>query len=264
MTTKSIAQLFDLTGKGAIVTGGATGIGQGIAFRLAEAGAQVMIADLNLEAARQCAEQIKAKGGKAQAIRADTRILADATKVVQATVDAFGSLDILVNNAGVYPRASVMDVSEEMWDMVIDVNLKGVFFYSQAAAKQMAKAGRGGRIINLASIEAFMCSEKLAPYNASKGGVVQLTKALAKDLAPHRILVNAVAPGAILSPGVKASIAQSGESIKASANRVQASQFLGRFGEPDDIARVVLFLASPAADFMTGSVVVVDAGYLLK
>ena len=155
MTMKTIAQLFHLSGKGAVVTGGAMGIGQGIAYRLAEAGAGVMVADIDLKAATQTVEQIKARGGKAQAIRADVRSAADAEKVAQATVDAFGSLDILVNNAGIFPFSKFLDTSEEFWDKVLDVNLKGAFLYSQAAARAMIKGGHGGKIINLASIEAF-------------------------------------------------------------------------------------------------------------
>ncbi len=260
MAAQTIAQLFDLTGKGAIVTGGAIGIGQGIAFRLAEAGAQVMIADLNLEAARQCAQQIKDRGGKAQAVRADARLASDAARVVQATVEAFGSLDILVNNAGIYPRSPALEISEEQWTGVINTNLNGTFFYSQAAARQMVKAGRGGRIINLASVVAFFAAETASHYAASKAAVVSMTKSLAKEFAPHHILVNAVAPGAILSPGTKALMSNPQPGSATS----QMPEFLGRWGEPDDIAKMVLVLASGASDFMTGTVVVVDAGFLLK
>ena len=201
MTMKTIAQLFDLSGKGAVVTGGAMGIGQGIAFRLAEAGAGVMVADIDLKAATQTVKQIEARGGKAQAIRADVRSAADAEKVAQATVDAFGSLDILVNNAGIYPSSKFLDTSEELWDKVLDINLKGAFLYSQAAARAMIKAGHGGKIINIASIEALKPAEDTSLYSASKSGVVMLTKSMALELAPNKILVNAVAPGGIQTPG---------------------------------------------------------------
>lgn len=267
MATQTIAQLFDLTGKGAIVTGGAMGIGQAIAFRLAEAGAGVMIADINLEAANQTVERIKTRGGTAQAIRADARSKADAKKVVEATVKAFGSLDILVNNAGIYPGSPILQTSEEMWDAVFDINLKGVFFYSQTAAQEMVKAGHGGKIINMASIGGERPYGQEAPYAASKGGLVILTRALALELAPYNILVNAVSPGAITTPGTdaaRAALSASGagtpeEIIKAYLTRVP----LRRMGEPDDIAKVVLFLASAAADYMTGSYVLVDGGFLL-
>jgi len=267
MTMKTIAQLFDLSGKGAVVTGGAMGIGQGIAFRLAEAGAGVMIADINLKAATQTAEQIKAKGGKAQAICADASSAADAEKVAQATAGAFGSLDILVNNAGIYPSSKAVDTTNELWDKVLGINLKGPFLYSRAAARAMIKAGRGGKIINMASIEALKPMGAFAAYNASKGGLVMLTKALALELAPNNILVNAVAPGGIQTPG--ADVARSGISQALGMTGEQLLQGflqrvpLGRMGEPDDVAKVVLFLVSGAADFITGELILVDGGHLL-
>ena len=201
---KTIAQLFDLSGKGAVVTGGAMGIGQGIAFRLAEAGAGVMVADIDLKAATQTAKQIEARGGKAQATYADVNSAADAEKVAQDAVDAFGSLDILVNNAGIFPSSRFLDISEESWDKVLDVNLKGVFLYSQAASRAMIKAGHGGKIINMASMEALKPWGGHTHYGASKSGVAMLTKSMALELAADKILVNAVAPGGIQTPGTDA------------------------------------------------------------
>ena len=133
MAKKTIAQLFDLSGKGAIVTGGGMGIGRAIVSRLAEAGAAVMIVDIDMDAASKVVQRVKEKGGKAEAIRADIRSLADAKKVAEATVKTFGSLDILVNNAGIYPISKALDTTEELWDRVLDINLKGTFFFSQAA-----------------------------------------------------------------------------------------------------------------------------------
>jgi len=264
---QTIAQLFDLSGKGAVVTGGAMGIGQAIAFRLAEAGASVMIADIDLEAANQTVEQIKATGGKAQAIGADARSAADAKKVTQATVEAFGSLDILVNNAGIYPMSPIMYISEELWDSVLDLDLKGVFLYSQAAAQEMVKAGHGGKIVNMASVDALHPRGSVAPYNAAKGGVVMLTKALALELASHQILVNAVAPGTVRTPGTDAAreiIKQAtGITDEQIAQGFSQRLPLQRVAEPDDIAKVVLFLTSAAADYMTGSLLLVDGGTLL-
>jgi 2-deoxy-D-gluconate 3-dehydrogenase len=267
MTTRTIAQLFDLTGKGAIVTGGAMGIGQGVAFRLAEAGAGVMIADVDAEAARQTVIEIKASGGKAHAIRADVGSTADAKKVVQATVKVFGCLDILVNNAGIYPVSPLLETSEQIWDKVLDINLKGIFFYSQAAAQEMVKAGRGGKIINMASIDAMHPYGGVAHYGASKAGVVMLTKALALELAPHNILVNAVAPGSIMTPGTqatRAALQAQGIPEEKVLESFMARLPLRRMGEPDDIAKVVLFLASGAADYMTGTLVLADGGFLLS
>lgn len=267
MANKTISELFDLRGKGAVVTGGAMGIGQSIAFRLAEAGAGVIIADIDLKAATQTTKEIKASSGKAQAIRADVRSAADAEKVVQAAVDAFGSLDVLVNNAGVQPSSKFLDITEEAWNSVLDVNLKGVFLYSQAAARMMIKAEHGGKIINIASMAALTPTAVHAPYNVSKSGVAMLTKSMALDLAANKILVNAVAPGPVLTPGSEAAGGSFMEALgvtpeQLGQNYVQR-MILGRPGEPDDIAKVVLFLASAAADYMTGELIVVDGGFLL-
>lgn len=253
----SITQLFDLTGKAAIVTGGAMGIGQGIVLRLAEAGAAVMITDINLEAANNTVNQVRSKGGKAEAIKADASSVADARRTVQETVRAFGRLDILVNNAGIYPFAPALQMTEELWDKVLDINLKGLFFYSQAAAQEMMNEGHGGKIINIASIDALHPTGNLVHYDASKGGVVMVTKALALELGPHNIKVNAIAPGGIQTPGASGPVT-SDEFMQAFISKIP----LRRMGVPDDIAKVVFFLASGASDYMTGSLVVVDGGFL--
>ncbi len=267
MSKQTIQELFDLTGKGAVVTGGAMGIGKAIVERLCEAGAGVMITDINSDAAKQALEEIKAKGGKVEAVQADAGSAEDAEQVVQAALDAFGSLDVLVNNAGIYPFSPVLDTTEELWDKVIDLNLKGTFVYSQAAAQVMAQSRKGGKIINLASVDAFRPTGMCAHYNASKGGVVMLTKALALELAPMNIMVNAVAPGGIATPGV-ADIQKNLLGTTGTDSDQMVSDFLervpaGRMGEPDDIAKVVLFLAGGASDYMCGEVVVVDGGLLL-
>ncbi len=266
MANQTIAQLFDLTGKGAIVTGGAMGIGQGIALRLAEAGAGVMIVDIDTEAAGQTVEQIAAQGGRAQAIHADVSKPDDARKAVDATVKAFGSLDILVNNAGVYPPSPVLEISEELWDRVLSVNLKGVYFCSQAAAEEMIRAGHGGKIVNISSGGGLHPVENRAHYSASKAGVIMLTQAMALELARHGILINVVAPGGVMTAGgavLAAQMEANGISVQDAAEAFVARIAVGRLGEPDDIAKVVLFLASAAADYMTGSVVVADGGRML-
>ena len=264
----TISELFDLSGKSSIVTGGGTGIGQAISLRLAEAGASVMITDINLEAGNQTVEMIKADGGTAQAIQADASSAVDAGKTAQATIDAFGKIDILVNNAGIYPVSPVMETSEMLWDRVLDLNLKGTFLYSQAIAEVMIKADRGGKIINMASVDGIRPTGLVAHYNASKGGVIMLTKAMALELAHHRILVNAVAPGGIITPGTCQTGDEmqkvTGKSLEQMAVDIGQRIPLGRMGEPDEVACVVLFLASGCADYMTGEIVVVDGGYLLS
>ncbi len=264
---KTIAQIFDLTGKGAIVTGGGMGIGRAIVMRLVEAGAAVMIVDIDMDAAGKVVQRVKEKGGKAEAIKADIRSLADAKKVAEATVQAFGSLDILVNNAGIYPISKALDTTEELWDRVLDINLKGTFFFCQAAAREMIKAKHGGKIINLASIDAVHPMGDVSHYNASKGGVLSLTKALALEWAPQGIIVNAIAPGSIWTPGsekIRVQQEAAGKDPMEMLKKFQTRWPMGRPGEPDDIAKVVVFYASDAVNYVTGTMLPVDGGYLLS
>jgi len=268
---RSIRDLLDLSGGVAIVTGGAMGIGQGIAFRLAEAGASVVIADRDLEAAQRTADLISERGGRALALQVDVSAVADAQTLIQQTVDAFGQVDILVNNAGIFPFAPALEVSEELWDHVLAVNLKGAFFCAQAAARQMAAAGMGGRIINIASIDALHPTGALTHYDTSKGGLVMMTKSLAKEFGAYGITANAIAPGSIATPGAAAATgatSQEPAGAKGGGEDLMAAFLaripLGRVGQPDDIATAVLFLASDAASYVTGSLLVVDGGYLLS
>lgn len=277
-TRISNARLLDLTGQVAVVTGGALGIGQAITLRLAEAGAAVMIGDLNEEAARQTAELVAERGGKAAVARADMSQVAEIEALMAQAESRFGRLDLLVNNAGVFPFAPALSLTEAQWDRVLAINLKGAFFAAQAAAKRMIGAGHGGRIVNIASIDALRPTGALAHYDASKGGMVMLTKALALEFAGRHITVNAIAPGAVNTPGaaaagaaaqaaMQAAAQAAGQSAGQSATEVEAFTMripLGRSGEPDEIATVALFLLSPAASYMTGSLLVVDGGYLLS
>lgn len=265
--THTIAQLFDLSECAAVVTGGAMGIGQAIAWRLTEAGAAVMIADIDQNAANKTADGIRARGGRAQAVYADARSATDAEKVMRATKDAFGRVSLLVNNAGIYPLMPFVDVTDEMLDRTIDVNLKGTFKYSREAARMMIDAGQGGRIVNVASVNGLHPDLARSHYSASKGGVVMLTKAMALELAPLGILVNAVAPGSIMTtPGQKGSTTE----YRAAGHHtrdlvVPKTRYpVGRTGVEDDVAKVVLFLASRAADYVCGCVIPVDGGVLLS
>lgn len=261
----SIQELFNLKGKVAIVTGGAMGIGKGIALRLAEAGASIVLADVNLEAARTTSAEMTSMRYKVKEIKADSSNLADIKRVIDEAFSTFGDLNILVNNAGIYPLIPALDLTEATWDKTLDINLKGAMFFAQAAAKAMIAKQHGGKIINIASVDSFHPTGNLVHYDASKGGLLMLTKALAKEWAPQGILVNAIAPGAIKTPGGSATldVRMTREQIEAMTKAFVSQIPLGRQGEPDDIAKVVLFLASEAADYVVGATIVADGGYLV-
>jgi 2-deoxy-D-gluconate 3-dehydrogenase len=270
MTNPAVGQQFYLGGKVALVTGGGMGIGKGIAQTLVGAGASVMIADINMEVANKTVEEIRATDGRAAAIYADVSVVADASKAIEATVEEFGRLDILVNNAGYFSAMPFLDVSEDLYNKMLDINLKGTFFFAQAAARQMMKEGHGGRIINIASVDAFQPTSTLTPYGASKSGVVSLTKGMAKELARHGILVNAVAPGGVATPGAgaifEAAVKAYGhppEEIIAALKSTWDKALLNRTAEPEEIGNAVLFLASPASDYIVGTVIVADGGIMI-
>ena len=267
VASRPVPELLDLRGRSVVVTGGAMGIGFGIAARLAEAGAAVTIVDVNGAAAGAAAARLRALDRRVQAVAADVRSAEDVRRAVETAVAEFGSVDILVNNAGIFPFQPVQQMSEADWDRVIDVNLKGAFLCAQAAARQMRAQGHGGVILNVASIDALHPSSVgLAHYDASKGGMLMFTKNLALELAPLGIRVLAVAPGGVTTEGTQAQTAQlrsSGIDLEQMTRQFLARIPLARMGEPDDIARVALFLVSDAAAYMTGTLVVVDGGALL-
>ena len=260
----TLAQMYDLSGKVAVVTGAAKGIGQGIANRLAEAGATVLLVDIDAEGAEASAASIAAQGGTASSAVGDLSNAEGANAAVATAVERYGRIDILVNNAGIYPMTPCLELSEEVWDRTLNLNLKGLFLASQAAARAMVEAGHGGSIINIASVDAIKPIGNLVHYDASKGGVVMVTKSMAKELGSLGIRVNAICPGAIQTAGTEASIpADLPPDALAMIEQLTNAMPLRRQGEPDDIARTTVFLASPAAEYMTGSVVVVDGGMLL-
>ncbi|MCI4358031.1 MAG: SDR family oxidoreductase [Thermoplasmata archaeon] len=257
---------FDLKGRVAIVTGGAMGIGEGIARRLAEQGASVVIADVDEEqGARTAADISRTAPNKSTFVRADLRDLGAVERAVETTVREFRRVDILVNNAGVFPFAPALEVSPEMWDRVLNVNLRGAFFMAQAVGRQMKQGGAGGAILNIASVDAVHPTGQLSAYDASKGGLRMLTRSLAFELAPHAIRVNAIAPGSIQTPGALAATSLPRDvDLAKLAEQFLARIPLHRMGEPDDIARAALFLVSSAASYVTGVTLVVDGGYLLS
>lgn len=246
---------MQLKNKVAIVTGAKQGIGLGIALALAKAGCHVVVSDVDLAGCEKAAAKIKKFKVKTLAVACDVSKKTEVDNLVSKTVKEFGRLDILVNNAGIFPFVSFADMTETNWDKVQEVNLKGTFLCSQAAVKKM-KAG--GKIVNISSIASLIGFEGLVHYCASKGGVNGMTRALALELAAKKINVNAVAPGAIETPGLTTAM------TKEARQGTLAAIPWKRLGTPDDIAQAVVFLASDQADYITGQILVVDGGWTLR
>lgn len=249
--------MFSLSGKVALVTGGAKGIGQGIAVALAQAGADVVVGDLSAEECKATVEQVKALGRRGLAVKCDVSKKEDADGLVAAAVKEFGRADILVNNAGIYPFQPALEITEAQWDKVQAVNLKGTFMCSQAFARHASQRGGGGKIVNISSIAAKAGFSGLSHYCASKGGVNALTRALALELAPLEINVNAIEPGPIETPGTGG--LQNPKQREATIALIPWR----RVGLPADIAGAVVYLASQEADFVTGAILAVDGGYTI-
>jgi len=245
---------FDFTGQVAVVTGAANGIGAACTRLFAASGAKVALWDVDLDAAETLASEI---GTNARAMRCDVSRAADVDAAIAATLSAFGRIDVLINNAGIFRAADFLDVSEADWDAVLGVNLKGAFLVGQAVAREMARTG-GGAIVNMSSVNGVMAIPTIASYNASKGGINQLTRAMALALADRGIRVNAVAPGTIATELARQAVLGSAEATA----RIMGRTPLRRLGEPEEVAAVCAFLASDAASYMTGEIVAVDGGRL--
>ena len=251
----SIADMFDLSSKAVVVTGGSGGIGRGIALRFAEAGAAIVVGyRTGRAAAGSLVAEIEGHGGRATAVAADVTESGEADRLIAACVESFGGIDVLVNNAGAYPMASLLEMTEEAWDEMIAVNLRSTFLCTQAAAKRMIDRG-GGSVINIASIEAENAAPMHAHYCAAKAGVVMLTEASAGELGRHGIRVNTVSPGLIWREGIE-------EAWPDGVERWKAAAPLGRLGTPKDIANACLFLASDAAAWISGANLRVDGGVM--
>lgn len=250
--------LFDLTGKTAIVTGGARGLGQAMAIGLAQAGADVVVADLLDEEAAKTVEEVRKLSRKSMSLRVDVTNSKDVEAMINSVVKEFGKLDIIINSAGITKRMPALDFIEEDFDRVIAVNLKGVFLSCQAAGRQMVKQG-GGKIINMASVGGLVGLRNTVAYCASKGGVVQITKTLALEWAPYNIKVNAIAP-CLFETSIAAPVFASKETYEAFVSKIP----LGRIGKPADLVGTAIFLASPASDMMTGHILAVDGGWLAE
>ncbi|SDD21066.1 2-deoxy-D-gluconate 3-dehydrogenase [Massilia sp. PDC64] len=248
--------LFNLAGRTALVTGANTGLGQGIAIALAQAGADIVAAGRS--PADETAAQVRALGRSFLDVRADLSTTAPVSDVVDAAVALNGRLDIVVNNAGIIRRADSLDVEEADWDAVIDTNLKSVFFLSQAAARHMAQHG-GGKIVNIASLLSFQGGIRVPAYAASKSAVAGLTRALANEWAAQGINVNAIAPG-YFDTNNTAALRADPVREPAILARIPA----GRWGQPGDLAGAAVFLASRASDYVHGIVLPVDGGWLAR
>ena len=248
--------LFDLTGKVAVVTGGNGGIGLGIAMGLAGAGANIVIAARSVEKTARALEDIRALGVEAHGITVDVTQEPAIQRMITSTIDHMGRLDILVNNSGIAVRAQPQELTASQWDSVVDVNLRAAFLASKEAYPQMVKAG-GGKVINVGSMYSIFGSDWGAPYAASKGGLVQLTKSLAVAWAKDNIQVNAVLPGWIvtdLTRGIQDADPNRYDNI---SRRIPT----GRWGEPSELAGAAVFLASTASGYVTGATLAVDGGY---
>jgi NAD(P)-dependent dehydrogenase (short-subunit alcohol dehydrogenase family) len=246
-----------LAGKVAVVTGSAQGIGRALSLGLAGEGAAVVVADLNATGAEQTEAEISSSGGRAVAVELDVSDAAQAEAAIRRAHDIYGRLDILINNAAIFPRSPFLEMEEEEWDRVLAVNLKGGFLCSRAAARLMVAQGEGGRIVNLTSGAAFVPSPNGVHYAASKGGVIAFTRALALEMSPHRITVNAIAPG--VTNTAQPRIVYSDDDLAVIAQRVP----LKRIAEAEDMVPVALFLCSDAAGYITGQTLHVNGGLFM-
>lgn len=243
--------VYDLRGKIVLITGAGSGIGAGIAKRFAQAGADVAICDL--KPASIICDYIVSIGRRAYAAAVDVSDPAQIASLFNTLSSQFGVPDILVNNAGIYPNASILEMTPEEWDQTIDIDLKSVFLCTQAAARKMIAAGKGGAIVNIGSIDATNPLAAHSHYAAAKAGVIAFTKAAAQELGPYQIRVNSVSPGLINRPGLS-------EAWPDGYQRFMSRVPIGRLGEPDDIGDACVFLASDAARWITGTNLIVDGG----
>jgi NAD(P)-dependent dehydrogenase (short-subunit alcohol dehydrogenase family) len=257
-SARKVLELISLEGKTALVTGAASGIGRGIASRLAEFGAAVALLDIDEKKGLKAASKITARGGKARFVRCDVRSDADCRRAADEAVREFGRIDILCNNAGVAIRKNVVDLKEEEWDLALDVMLKGAYLLSRHVIPIMVRSG-GGSIINTGSGWSLKGGPNAASYCAAKGGILNLTRAMALDHGKDGIRVNCVCPGDIDTPMLRGECVQLGEDMEAFMKEA-AARPIARVGTPEDVANAVLFFASDLSKWVTGAHLVVDGG----
>ena len=243
---------MELEGKVALVTGSAQGIGRAIGLLFAQKGADIVVSDINLEKAEETAREIETLGRRAMAVRANVAVLEEVEKMVQGMIDRFSRIDILVNNAGIARDKLLLRMTEEDWDLVLDINLKGTFHCTKAVIRYMSKQ-RSGKIVNIASVVGAIGNAGQANYSASKAGVIGFTKTIAREFAGRGINVNAIAPGYIVTPMTDILPEKAKEELKRMIP-------MERLGQPEDVAQAVLFLVSEASSYVTGQVIHVNGG----
>lgn len=255
---EKVPELFSLKGKVSLITGGARGLGFGIAKALAQAGSDIIIVARTSSQLSKAEEEIrKDTGREVLALEGDVSQAQDLDKIVETSLKRFGAIDVLVNNAGVNVRKPFVDMTTEDFDFVIGINLRGAYFLTQKIVKHMIQRGQGGRIINIASLSSQIGIPNISVYGASKGGIYSLTKALAIELAHHGIRVNAIAPGYF-----RTDLTEPLFQDPARSNWIHSRIPLGRPGLPDDLGGAAVFLASKASDYLTGAVLFVDGGWM--
>ena len=253
----SQTELFSLLGRTALVTGANTGIGQAMAVALANAGADIVA--VGRSSPEETAVRVRAAGRRFHSIEADLGSSAHSTEIVRQAVEHFGAVDILINNAGIIRRNDALEFSEADWDAVMNVNLKSAFFLCQAVARSLIELGRGGKIINIASMLSFQGGVRVVSYTASKSGIAGMTRLLANEWASKGINVNAIAPGYIATNNTTA-LRNDETRSREILGRIPA----GRWGKPEDLAGATVFLASRASDYMHGTIIPVDGGWLAR